>query len=239
MSKREATAALKRLASDVAALVLTIGRERVRLGVMLSEAADYLKVTGGNLPEWAAEQGVDETPPTIYRISNAGRVARVLGDQVGDASVGSLVPLYRVLEAAKTDEDLQAAETLVQTYWNEALKRSAKGKPPTEASVATILAEANASEGTRGKKAAKGSGKGKGGRKGKTVTAPSVPWTETSAADREAVEGALGRIFKPIDPSAHGMVANIMFAAIALAETHSPETVRAVLKGYVKAHRIK
>lgn len=78
--------------------------------------------------------------PTLYRWTNAGAVARVLDDAVGAALIGSLVPLYRILTAASTPEDLQAAQELVRTVYAECvaaagLDDEGRPVPPTEQDV--------------------------------------------------------------------------------------------------------
>ena len=79
--------------------------------------------------------------PTLYRWTNAGTVARVLGPELtGSALIGSLVPLYRILTAAKSPEELEAAEDLVRATYRECiaaagLDEDGEQVPPTESDV--------------------------------------------------------------------------------------------------------
>ena len=71
------------------------------------KSASWLDVANAAVP--------GKSRPSLYRWTNAGTVARVLGPELtGNALIGSLVPLYRILTAAKSDEEREAAEGLVQ-----------------------------------------------------------------------------------------------------------------------------
>ena len=117
---------------------LAVGVFEVRAGMGLDQIREtfataktsgvsFAKTKGVGTDDWrvlARETVPGKDVKTIYRWQNAGAVARVLGDDVGNALVGSLVPLYRILSAVPksgTDEDRAAAEDLVRTAWKEAL----------------------------------------------------------------------------------------------------------------------
>lgn len=223
---RAAKARLGELSAQILTIVEGIGRERVRLGVLVSEGADIHEANDlGDWRDWAKALVPGEANPTLYTLRNTGAVARVLGDAVGDASPRSLTPLYRFIAAAKDEESLAAAHELIRTLWAKAQGLAKDGRPPTEP-VVTKLVDAKAPKGTRGK--AKGTTKAKP--KGKAPEAPTVP-VEEGSDDREACASAVGRILSRFQDRASYLEAvAVMLATVKVRETYSSTTVEAMVK---------
>ena len=152
----ESIAAVRVEAQDVDSTYRSsIGRILVRLSLLIHEGAGLEESLGHDWRKWAAIQaqgfgpgGSNPSPPTVYRFRNAGAVAAVLGEAVGEASYLALAPLYRLLAAAKNEEELVKATAQVTATWAAACKSSKTGVP-TEEHVRTLV-EKIATKGTRG-----------------------------------------------------------------------------------------
>ena len=146
MNKREAKSAAKRLLVQcheaiVASLETIDGLtrrferetsvERVSIGRQLSviryEVAPDLDADWRELIRNEVE---GESVQTLYRWTNAGTVARIIGDTGTIGLVGNLVPLYRLLDGVKSDEDRDAAHSLIREVWNEACEAAGPDTPP-------------------------------------------------------------------------------------------------------------
>ena len=65
-----------------------------------------------------------ESIQTLYRWTNAGTVANIIGETGTLGLVGNLAPLYRLdSPASSRDEDREAAESLIREVWNEKWSR--------------------------------------------------------------------------------------------------------------------
>lgn len=190
--------------NERAAFENRIGRFEVRIAIALDEGAEaYAAASLGDWREWGRGVLPGKSAPTVYRWRNAGKVARILRGpatvaddgtvtydenllgEVPAALIGSLVPLYRILSDAKTDEDRESAEGLIRETYRDVLAKcetfteTIDGEtvvstvPPTMEAV--LAAAEAASPATKGKT------------KGKTKTSDEQPKTadegETPAAD--------------------------------------------------------
>ena len=145
----ETTEYLKRIAPfEVSA---GIGLDEVKTSFATAKGAgiSFAKTAGIGTDDWrviARDKVPGKDVKTLYRWQNAGAVARVLGDEsLAGASVGNLVPLYRILSAltkSASDEDRAAAEDLVRAAWAEALADAGTENgvqvPPDSEDVKTI-----------------------------------------------------------------------------------------------------
>jgi hypothetical protein len=156
-------AALDRIETETAAYLRRVGVFEVQAGVGLAEVratfadakaakVSLAKTAGIGTDDWrekARELVPGKSMPTLYRWTNAGAVANVLGeDLAGGALVGSLVPLYRILTAAKTAEERTAAEELVREVYGElktaaGLDEDGEQVPPTESDAKTAAEKAS------------------------------------------------------------------------------------------------
>jgi hypothetical protein len=145
-------AALLSIEDVTARYLRAVGVFEVQAGIGVSEVRDTFtaakaakvslaKTAGIGTDDWrekARELVPGKSMPTLYRWANAGAVARVLGEDLSSgALVGSLVPLYRILTAAKTAEEKTAAEELVREIYAElkaaaGLDEDGSQVPPTE-----------------------------------------------------------------------------------------------------------
>ena len=152
--------AVQDINAETSAFLRRVGVFEVQAGVGLDEIrsaladakgakVSFAKVKGIGTDDWrvlARERVPGKDVKTLYRWQNAGAVARILGDDVGNALVGSLVPLYRILSAVPkgaSDEDRAAAEDLVRAAWREAVEGAGMDEdknpiPPTETEVKAI-----------------------------------------------------------------------------------------------------
>ena len=115
-----------------------VGRYEVQAAIALSLGADAKETLGTKetWTEWGLKQFPGMSKQTLYRWRNAGHVARVLQgdgteaepDLLGSppqALVGSLVPLYRVLDLkARSDEARAQGRTLARTVYSDLLKKA-------------------------------------------------------------------------------------------------------------------
>lgn len=210
-----------------------IGRAMSRLALLIQQGARVREELGADWRPWAQEQGkgfgsngADLAPPTVYRLRNAGAVAEVLGDAVGEASYLSLVPLYRLLAAATSDEDLAKASGTVSTLWEQAVAK-AKNGTPTEEAVRTLV-ERKLSRGTRGK-----AGKSAKGRK----EAQAAKNKRSRNTPTETTETGSNEVTVSLDPAAIEAASKIVSRFVAkYAKDHSiePSAVRAIMLGTVR-----
>lgn len=239
----EAASVLSGLAATISKAYSTLTRGRVTLAISLSESSsawidgvkvklttkDGKSVTASSWIEYAETLCPDDQRPSLYRLANAGAVARVLGaESVGEASVGTLVPLYRVLAQAKTPEAREAADTLIRELWAKAQAKAQASKPPRETDV-TKLVEGVMTKGTRGKAKAKPKASGKA----KASDAPTVPVPDGSE-DREACMQAIRTSLGRIDEDLRGSFLAGVLAGVKLRETYSAGTVEAITKTLVR-----
>jgi hypothetical protein len=228
---RTAKSRLGELADGISTIVAGIGRERVRLGVLVSEGADlHESFELGDWRDWAKSLIPGEANPTLYALRNTGAVARVLGDAVGDASPRSLTPLYRFIAAAKDDEGRTAAADVIRSLWAQAQDKARDGRPPTE-DVVTSLVDKATPKGTRGSAKGKATSKGaKGKATAKATADPSVLY-EVGSSDREACGQAIGRILgRFTDRESYLAACAVMLATVKVRETFASTTVEAIVK---------
>jgi len=223
---REVESALSALLTDSGALRVNIAR-LIDRGATAHESVESM----GDWIEWAEGlDGIGEVAtsrPTLYRVRNAGRVANIVEnfDPLKAPTVASLVPLYRVLAAAKSDEATTAAGELIRSLWATAEGKTATGKPVSSTLVEELVGKVEA-KGTRG--SGKGSGK-TGGTKGKgDVPASDAP--VEGSEDREACMQALRTFLGRIDEGFHGAYVAGILGGLKLRETYSAGTVEAIAK---------
>jgi hypothetical protein len=247
-----------------------IGRFEVIVAMALDEGADaYAEASLGDWREWGRSVLPGKTPPTIYRWRNAGKVARILRGpatvaedgtvtyqenllgEVPAALIGSLVPLYRILTSAKTDEDRTAAEGLIRETYRDVLAKcetfteTIDGEtvvstvPPT---METVLAAAEAaSPATKGTK-----GKTKTNEQPKTADEGETPAADGGESRRESSSGLVVADAAAVEAAAaptgaimaglsreHSLpaetVLSIALATLRLASEWGVSTVQAVL----------
>lgn len=255
MNKSEFKSAAKQtltaVYSSIVGSLIEYGRLEVSIGMQLSimretfVAAKSAEVDLSQLNVGGASVGTDDwreyartlvpgrSAPTLYRWMNAGTVARIIGDSVGNAPVGALVPLYRILTDAKSDEESAAAADLVREVWADVLKQTPKGKTPSE-DVVLALAEA-ASPTTRGASSSSGgTDDAKTDDETKTDDENRAPSENVVSVDPVAVESAAGPISSMLkqwetDGTPRETAVGIMLATIRLVNEHGRDVVAAVL----------
>jgi hypothetical protein len=233
-----------------------IGRFEVLLAVDLDRGASAVEaLPRSDWRKWAAELLPSLDEKSIYRHRNAGRVATILaGDgtaerpnllgEIPAASIGHLVPFYRVLPKGKaaTEEAVSAAEALIRSTWaalvadlddEEVLDENGETIivqiPPT-ISEAVEAAEAVAPTNRTG--GSKGGGKAEEDEDGEAETERG---TSPVQVDPKAVEAASGPTAAIVQQQAEALSADpvlvkaAMLAALRLAETHGISVVQAVL----------
>jgi len=228
---RSAKSRLGELATGIATIVAGIGRERVRLGVLVSEGADLHEQHDlGDWREWAKSLIPGEANPTLYALRNTGAVARVLGDAVGDASPRSLTPLYRFLAAAKDAEGTEAATEVIRSLWAQAQDKAKDGRPPTEDVVVSLVDKATP-KGTRGSAKGKATPKGAKGKASAKAPADAPVPDEVGSSDREACAASVGRILSRFtDRESYLAACAVMLATVKVRETFASTTVEAIVK---------
>lgn len=240
-----------------------IGRYEVLVCVALDEGAEAVASLGKDWREWARKQVPGQSAPTLYRWRNAGKVARVLmGDgsdetpnllgEVPAALVGSLVPLYRILTEAKTDEDRETAEGIIRDAYSELLAESAdvtipdeNGSPITVKAAPladAVLAKAEAiSPAKKGKKAAAKKAADKSDESPEDSDDSRRESNGLVQVDAAAVEAASGPVSSILAQCVResgldeAKVKGIFLAALRLAGEHGITTVQAVLGSPVAA----
>jgi hypothetical protein len=265
---RETLAASVATIADVSGFVLAsrkgfeqrIGRYEVLIAVALSQGAEAVETIGGKTTwkEWGAKQLPHLSASSLYRWRNAGDVARVLygnGSEtepnlLGDlpaAMVGSLVPLYRVLDLkARSDEARAKGRMLARSTYADLLKsaetmtvETREGETisvPVAPEFAAVLAAAEAVSPTN-----RGGG-GKASETDETETAETAETDQASSAhlttvDVAAVEAATGPVSAILAGlmREHGtsetITRGIMLAACRLAGEHGVGPVAAILSG--------
>lgn len=179
---------------------------------------------------------------TLYRWQNAGAVAKVLGDSlVPGTLVGALVPLYRILSAAKSDEDRETASIMLREIYAEAAEAAGSDDDgsalaPVQADIlarAEAAAPSNRSGGTEKAAAADvAAADDDDDDEGPRGTA------DLTVVDAAAVESAAGpcdAIMRGIlkdhegNPLTREVLVAVMLATLRLAGEHGVSTVQAVL----------
>jgi hypothetical protein len=228
MTLASAKKTLAGIASRVDAIVAEGYTLRISLAVELSEAFTLFQSVPklGTWRNWAEEHCPDESPQSLYRLKDAGTVARILGESRG-ASDRTLQLLHR-FRANGTADEVAASEDKIRALWAEACKGKRNGKAPTEAEVAAIVNRESPQGGKRGKG---------GGRKPRTTSKPRKPAGTAEAppeTDEAAIRAAsgevsryLGRIVK--DAADRPAIVALMLATVKLCETHGVTTMYAVL----------
>lgn len=263
MNKRDAKARVKtlatslvaigqRIADDTARHVQSVGEQLLSAAVLVSEGADLHEAHNlGDWREWSRKSltGAGVSVGTMYRVRNAGTVARV-ADNTGDlasdpidwsgVSYLALVPFYKVLAGAKSADEKSVAETLVR----ELVAKGFAHKDGLTAEVAEDLVSAipstrgaNAGDADSRAKAREAAKKRRAARTAAAVTPPPTKTEEDDSAAREACSKAIGRILKPevfSDESLPG-VKSAMVAAAKLCEQYNPSTVIAIVKGFSRS----
>lgn len=232
-----AKATVREVESALSTLLVDVGSARVSIARLIDQGASAFESVEsmGEWVEWAEGlDGIGEVAtsrPTLYRVRNAGKVGNVIGTFGGTTvpTVASLVPLYRIIAAAKGEEATNAAYELVRSLWATAEGKTPAGKAVSSALVEELVAKVEA-KGTRGN--AKGSGKtggskGKGSGKGKT---PEQPAEVEGSEDREACANALRSFVGRIDESQRSAYLAGILAGMKLRETYSAGTVEAIGK---------
>jgi hypothetical protein len=265
MSKREITArlraigdlvreSLRSIAEENTRHWQTIGEQYVGLGILFDEGAALVASRGEDWREWArgfitADSRVSVSVDTLYRIRNAGAVARVC-DKPGDLASAptdwqgvtylALVPFYRILAAAKSAEEKTQAETLVRTLVAEGMSKP-EGLTVAVAEKLTAKHAPTRGKGTGdAKTTAANRSAAKSRRAARTAAAaaatpaPSKSEEDDSAA-REACGKAIGRILKDVPEDVLPTVRTIMVASAKLCEQYNPSTVVALVKGYQRS----
>lgn len=243
-----------------------IGRYEVLVAIDLDRGSEAEEALGRDWRKWARDRGIPGSAPTIYRMRNAGKVARILqGDaetdadgnesypdsilgDVPDASPGCLVPLYRILSDAKTEEDRETAAGLIRETWSDLIAgrdtvvftdadgNVTTGKVPPSPDEVLKAAEKIAPTKRSG---------GASKRKAATETAETGDESETDESRRasvvtvsaEAVEAATQPTRAILDQAvrdrkvAREDAVGIMLAALRLAAEHGITVVQAVLAG--------
>lgn len=236
------------------------GLDEVRSSFALAKSAgvSFAKTPGIKTDDWrvvARDRVPGKDLKTLYRWQNAGAVARILGDDVGCALVGSLVPLYRILSAVPakgTDEDRAAAEDLVRSAWSEAVEAAGTDEdgtpvPPAESDVRVIaerLAPTTRSGGSETTTPEGAEDEDEDGDEDEDEDEGAETRRESSeslvvveAAAVEAASGPTDAIMRGIHRDLVGKVLtdegakSIMLAALRLAGEHGAGTIVAVLAG--------
>jgi hypothetical protein len=244
---------------------LAVGVFEVRIGMALANARDAFaeaKANGVDMSkvpnvktndwrEYARNAVPGKSPATLYRWQNAGVVARILGDSVGNALVGSLVPLYRILPGAKaTEEERTAAEGLIRETYAECVTDAGtddNGRPIPPEESAVLAAAERVSPSTR----SGGGSKGGGGSKSTDEETPAseetpaasgtVSVVELETAKLETAAGPVASIRQDLSRKMVGKsltdegLLSIMLATLRLAGEHGPAIVTAVLSGVTTA----
>lgn len=249
-----------------------IGRFEVRIAMMLDEGAEACAILSEDWRVWARGVLPGKSAPTVYRWRNAGKVARILRGsfdeetgtypanilgEVPAALIGSLVPLYRILQDAKTEEDRTDAAALIRETYADVLKSCetftetvedgetiVSPIPPTMETVLAAAEAASPSKRSGGKST--GSATTGGEKDGQTDTAEEGENEDEGEARREtaasllvidpaAVEAAAG----PTDAIVRGLcrdlkvsretVLSIGLAFLRLGAEHGVSNVQAVL----------
>lgn len=251
-----------------------LGRYEVLAAIALSEGMDAKDVLGGKetAMDWAAKRMPGASKATLYRWRNAGDVARVLRgngtetepDLLGDlptAMVGSLVPLYRVLDLrAKADEArtrgrvlaretykglLDKAETMdILTREGETVQVKVAPTFPEVLAAAEKASPSNRSGG--GKKKAESDEADEAETDGteteetetdETRRESSAGLVQVDAVAVEAASGPTGAILAGLvrehDGLTEATARAVGLAVLRLAEAHGIGPVRAVLSGIV------
>lgn len=256
MSKKDLTAQLRvvvssitDLRSEVSEHYASISSALTRLAVLVHSGAELETARGGDWKDWAVSQchgfgrdGADLAPPTVYRLRNAGAVAAILGDAIGNASYLALVPLYRFIASAKTEAELETARTAIGAIWAEAVKGARNGTPTAEA-VLALVEKKNGQGGTRGKKGqgAKGRAETQSKKNARSRNTPTETTetkdVETDPGARDACRAAVLRVTKDVDAETAVATYSVMLAAVKLCETHSLSVTDAILREELKNAR--
>lgn len=233
---------------------MALDSARIEFAAAKSVGVSLAKTAGIGTDDWrvfARENVPGKSNGTLYRWQNAGHVAKVLGDSlVPGTLVTGLATLYRGLNAAKTDEEREAAESLVREVYAEACEAAGTDEDgnPIAPTFEDLKARAEAAFPTNR------SGGGGKNAAGETLTdddededesdedesdsrresgGPTVASPEFAAA----VEAAAG----PTDAILRGLVRElsvtreaavaVALATLRLAEEHGVTVVRSVLAG--------
>lgn len=177
----------------------------------------------GRWLDWAQSVCPGESDSSLYRLANAGAVAKVVGD-VGRASERHLAPFYKILKGASTEDERTAAENVVRESWSSLQPEN--GKVPTEDAITELVD--SITSGTRGpKKGAKGSKSAKG-QKGST---PDAPADDDPAAREVASKDVARTTARLVDAGADiDTVRLVMSATVGLCEKHGISVMFAVCK---------
>lgn len=258
MSKKDRaalTAQLRGIVSSIAEVRTEVSEEYRRIGSAMTrlaslvfEGAGIESSLGRDWKVWAVAQcrgfgrdGSDLSPPSVYRLRNAGAVASVLGDAVGEASYLSLVPLYQFLAVVKTDEDQKTAETIIHAVWAAAQKGSRTGTPTEEAVRTLVEQKTKKAGGTRGK-AGRTAAQRQEDQKKKNARARNTPTKTTETPDpdtdpgaRDACRKSLTRALATYSADASPYVLAGMALGVKLAETHGVAVADAIVREEVQA----
>lgn len=191
---------LKNLGSAIVELYGEAGRLRVRIGVALAEAdaliVAFPKAYAGTWKEWVEatlpeldlSSNVSADYQSLNRMLRAGRVARVIGDDIGDASENTLTELHRFVNGSEEGDEK------VREVWSAASKLAKAGRTVTLANVKEAIAKLYPdAKGSAGPD--KGSAKPKGsGRKAKAPAKDSEPSGDDGDISPTAMKAATQRI---------------------------------------------
>jgi hypothetical protein len=208
-------------------------------GVTLAKVAG---IATDDWREYARGMVPGKSNGTLYRWQNAGAVAKVLGDAlVPGTLVGALVPLYRLLTAAKSDEDRETAEVMIRELYAEAAE--AAGTDDEGAAIAPVQADilaraeaaapSNRSGGTS--KAAEAAADDDDDDDDDDGTRGTADLTVVDAAAVESAAGPCDAIMRGIlkdhegNPLTREVLVAVMLATLRLAGEHGVSTVQAVL----------
>jgi hypothetical protein len=205
----------------------------VRVARDLFAGSALLVADGQDWRPWARTLNVASSDPTLYRIRNAGAVADILGDSVGDAFYTALVPLYRFVNpsSVKTEKDQAKGRTALISTW-KSLTKDGTVTPDPAAVIKVVDKKRPAKKGPPKNASAESSDRNDP--TATTETETKTPMVE--APDTAAIEAA-SSVF---DAQVKGFgrkgiseanVRAIFSACVRMSREHGIETVAAVLGG--------
>lgn len=193
------------------------------------------------------------SPPRMYGLRNAGAIAEIIGESVGEASYLALVPFYRLLVAAGTPEEIEASQARIRELWAECVAEATEaGMDRVTEERARQKVEAIAPSGTRGSKGKnaaerKKSQQAKNARSRQPKNEPTkttenegegnVSTVEVEPAAVEACTGVVETIVKGMarkTKTDETIIRLAMLAAVRIAQEHGLSTLLGVLSPEAK-----
>jgi len=248
MSKKDLTASLRTIAGTIGTIrteyqdaTRSFASETasffLRLCLAVCEGAAVEESLGRDWREWAVKQASgfgkladddtfgDPSPATVYRYRNAGHVVSIVG--IDAIPVGTtylaLVPFYRLIANATTDEGREKAAATIRSEW---AKLARKGRVTEEQAKQAV--EALQAPTTRGKQGTDAAGrKAAKDQKNARTRNRNAP-TETTETEKNTVE---------VDPAAVEAASKVIGAFVRKeAKDHnvSPEAVKSIMLGTLR-----